>query len=301
MFYSECVNKFILYTSAYSSSATVEYYSINLRMFSEYLDSIKGTYDFDINEITKDIYISYIAYQRNRDIKKVSVRTYARAIKVFLRYCFNEGYMNENVTMNVKFPKSDKKLVVPLSSDVVKKLDSYIFKNTIEKSRNLLIFYLMLDSGLRLGEVINLNLSDIHLEKKYIVINNSKNGKSRVVPMSKKVYKYCVLYMARKKVFIDEAFILDKNNERITKYAIHNMFFKMKTVYKDIHPHLLRHTFATSYIVGGGSLEKLRVLMGHEDYNVTRQYLHIASQVEFINLDIYKLDDVFFEVYNYRK
>ena len=168
MFYSECVNKFILYSSAYSSSATVEYYSINLRMFSEYLNLIKGTYDFDINEITKDIYISYIAYQRNRDIKKVSVRTYARAIKVFLRYCFNEGYMSENVTLNVKFPKSDKKLVVPLSVEVVKQLDLYIFKNTVDKSRNLLIFYLMLDSGLRLGEVINLNVSDIHLKDKFI-------------------------------------------------------------------------------------------------------------------------------------
>lgn len=300
MTYRECVDKYMLYVRAYSSAATVEYYSINLRLFSEYVSKLKGSCDIDINEITKDIYIGYIAYQRNRDIKMVSVRTYARAIKVFLRYCYNEGYINDNVTMNVKFPKSDKKLVVPLTSSVVDSLDRYLNLYTMDRKRNLLIFYLMLDCGMRLGEVVNLNVSDMNFDDKYIAINDSKNGKSRVVPMSQKVYKYA-LYVRSTNYKYCDAFILDKNNRRITKYAIHNMFYKMKKVYKDIHPHLLRHTFATSYIVGGGSLEKLRVLMGHEDYNVTRQYLHIASQVEFINLDIYKLDNVFFEVYNYRK
>lgn len=300
MTYKECKEIFILYVSSYSSSATIEYYKINLRLFSEYLEDLKGSCNIDINEITKDVYIGYIAYQRNRDIKKVSVRTYARAIKVFLRYCFNEGYMNDNVTMNVKFPKSDKKIVVPLSSFFVRSLHTYIELNTLDVYRNLLIFYLMLDSGLRLGEVVNLDLADFHFAEKYIVINDSKNGKSRVVPMSNKVY----VFGSQWKSFRNNmcaAFIQDKKGDRISKYAIHNMFYKMKKVCKDIHPHLLRHTFATSYIVGGGSLEKLRVLMGHEDYNVTRQYLHIASQVQVVNLDIYKLDDVFFEVYNYRK
>ena len=300
MTYNECVNKFMLYIGSYSSSATIEYYKINLRLFSEYIESVKGTCNIDINEVDKDIYIGYISYQRNRDIKKVSVRTYARAIKVFLRYCYNEGYSIENATINVKFPKSDKKVVVPLSSSIVESLDKYLFENTIDRYRNLLIFYLMLDCGLRLGEVVNLNVSDMCFDDKYILINDSKNGKSRVVPMSDKVYRYATLNMKNYYGY-DEAFILNKNNNRISKYAIHNMFHKMKKIYKEVRPHLLRHTFATSYIVGGGSLEKLRVLMGHEDYNVTRQYLHIASQVQVVNLDIYKLDDVFFEVYNYRK
>lgn len=66
-----------------------------------------------------------------------------------------------------------------------------------------------------------------------------------------------------------------------------------------VHAHLLRHTFATSFILGGGTLEVLRVLMGHSDYNVTKEYLHIAAQMRLTNFDIYKLDEVFFKIYNY--
>ncbi|WP_081820350.1 tyrosine-type recombinase/integrase [Robinsoniella sp. KNHs210] len=62
-----------------------------------------------------------------------------------------------------------------------------------------------------------------------------------------------------------------------------------------MHPHLLRHTFATSYIIGGGNLEMLRLLLGHYDYNVTRNYLHLAYQYMILNADIYKLDSVFFK------
>lgn len=69
----------------------------------------------------------------------------------------------------------------------------------------------------------------------------------------------------------------------------------------NIYPHLLRHTFATSFILGGGSLEILRVLMGHSGYDVTKEYLHISQLVSFTGIDIYKLDDVFFRTYSYRK
>lgn len=59
--------------------------------------------------------------------------------------------------------------------------------------------------------------------------------------------------------------------------------------------HLCRHTFATSYIMGGGNLEFLRLLMGHTDYNVTKTYLHLANQYHLMGADVYKLDKVFFK------
>lgn len=62
-----------------------------------------------------------------------------------------------------------------------------------------------------------------------------------------------------------------------------------------LHPHLLRHTFATSYIMGGGNLETLRLLLGHFDYSVTRKYLHLAAQYQITGTDIYRLDPIFFQ------
>lgn len=65
-----------------------------------------------------------------------------------------------------------------------------------------------------------------------------------------------------------------------------------------MHPHMLRHTFATSYIAGGGNLEFLRILLGHSSYNVTQRYLHLAAQCMISDIPMYRLDKCFFKNYN---
>lgn len=301
MMYLDCLNFFKEYIGSYCMPDTVEYYNINLRLFSSWLVGVKGTLRFDINTLTKHDYISYISFQRSRGVKNTSVRTYARAVKAFLRFCYNEGYLLNNITLNVKFPKSDKKIIIPLSQKRVAVLHSAMLKGYMSK-RNICIFYLMLDCGLRLGEVVALNKADVNFDDSYITVVNSKNNKSRIVPMSENVKWYLHQYINDYRYFSKTALILDNHYEkRINKNSIELVFNKLKRYDDDIHPHLLRHTFATSYILGGGSLEVLRVLMGHADYNVTKEYLHIASQVRIADFDIYKLDDVFFKVYNYNK
>jgi len=78
------------------------------------------------------------------------------------------------------------------------------------------------------------------------------------------------------------------------------MFSKLKdkSGVTRVHAHLLRHTFATSFILGGGNLEMLRILMGHSDYAVTQKYLHVAAQMGIIGSEVYKLDRIFFKNYN---
>ena len=62
-----------------------------------------------------------------------------------------------------------------------------------------------------------------------------------------------------------------------------------------LHAHLLRHTFATSYLYYGGNMEMLRLLMGHSSYSILQNYVHLAAQEELINSGLYKLDDIFFK------
>lgn len=296
---SECINAFKLYVSSYTSPETVKYYDINLRMFSDYLISSKGTLDIDINSLNKFDYIGYISKCKSKGVKNTSVRTYARAVKVFLRWCYNEGFLLENLTYNVKFPKPDKKIIIPLTAIRVVTLDDSIWKGYCGK-RDYLIFHLMLDCGLRRKEVVGLDFENINFVDGYITVVDSKNSKSRIIPLPNKV-RYAIRdYTNHWKHHQKGALILDYTySTRITVQAVNCIFYRLKKVDKDMHPHLLRHTFGTSFILGGGSLEILRVLMGHEDYNVTKEYLHIASQSQIVNLDIYKLDDVFFRAYNY--
>lgn len=299
---NDCKTLFITYVMSYASTETVTYYEDNMGFFRRYLESQHKSFDDDINSLAKTDYIGYMAYHKKRGVKNTSVRTYARAIKVFFRYCYNEGYMLENITLNVKFPKSDKRLIVPLTNERVNKLERYIY-HTNMKYRDLAIIHLMIDCGLRLSEVIGLDMCHINFADGYITIIDSKNNKSRVVPLPDKVNDMIHEYLVYQRRGKDTALFLNTScNARITKSVIESLFYRLKkNVDSDLYPHLLRHTFGTSFILGGGSLEILRILMGHEDYNVTKEYLHIANQSQIVCLNIYKLDDVFFRVYNYRR
>ncbi len=300
MTYNEAVEDFILYISSYCSPATLEYYRVNLDFFSNYLFSKYGNLDFDVSLLSRIDYISYISYQRNRKVKNTSVRTYARSVKAFLRYLYNESIILENPTKNVKLPRSDKRIVIPLSSGDVENLDLQL-KSTVFPLRNLCIFHLMLDCGLRLGEVIDLNNSDIDFCNSYITIKNSKCNKSRLVPLPPNLSCYIKRYISRERLANScDNLILNSSCEPISKNSIEMLFSRLKTPTLNVYPHLLRHTFATSFILGGGSLEVLRVLLGHSSYNVTQEYLHIANYVGVANIDIYKIDECMFRAYNYR-
>ena len=299
MFYLEAVDNFMMYISTYCSSATLEYYRINIDFFSDYLLSSRGSLDFDVCSICRDDFIGYISYQRHRNVKNTSVRTYARSVKAFLRYLYNEGIILNNPTLNVKFPRSDKRIVKPLTSSDVRRLDSHI-SLTVYSVRNYCLFHFMLDCGLRLSEVINLKRSDVDFEGGYITINNSKCNKSRLVPLPPFLADALKRYLSSVVFPKCDYLLLNSAGASLSKNAVEMFFSRLKTPDLNVYPHLLRHTFATSFVLGGGSLEVLRVLLGHSSYDVTQQYLHIANYVGVANIDIYKIDECMFRAYNYR-
>ena len=112
--------------------------------------------------------------------------------------------------------------------------------------------------------------------------------------------KYCVIH--RKYTALSSmsyVFLQMRQQEAINSNVIKQLFsrIKKKSGIDRLHPHLCRHTFATSYIKGGGNIEMLRLLLGHTDYKVTRVYLHLAQQSSLLHEDIYQLDPVFFKRY----
>ena len=152
----------------------------------------------------------------------------------------------------------------------------------------------MLDAGLRVQEVCNLKKKDVDLQNRLIYVHDSKYNKSRIVPLSVFLVDIISKYHSK---WNTDYLLCSKSGYQLTDNLIKQLFQKMKkrSGINRLHAHLLRHTFATSYIVGGGNLEKLRIMLGHADYNVTKTYLHLAAQFEIVKYPIYQLDDVFFE------
>lgn len=264
-----------------NSEYTISYYEHSLKMFLDFCGSDLDVEDLDI--VTFKSYQLYIF--ESRQINKISVRTYARAVKVFFRWLYFENFIDIDIN-RLNLMKANKEVILPLSDSEVKQLLAIYDNSSLLSCRNRSIIMLMLDCGLRLGEIVNLQLNDIDSVNHYLVING-KGSKQRVVPFGSAVSEQLNLYLSYRlgsSSAINSVFLTQKFTA-ITHNTIKMMFarLKKKKGLSRIYPHLLRHTFATNYIYNGGNLEVLRVLMGHSNINITQIYIHLASQMHLIN------------------
>ncbi len=263
-----------------NSSYTLEYYKRSLKMFLDFC----GT-DMDIEDIDVVLFKSYQLYiSEHFNINRVSVRTYARAVKVFLRWLYFEEYIDIDVN-KLLLMKASKDVIIPLSDFEVKELINYYDNLTYLGCRNKTMIMLMLDCGLRLSEVVNLKISDLDIKNNFLVING-KGSKQRLVPYGCATKKQFEIYMQyRLNLNNNTSLFLNQNLSSITNNTIKMLFARLKKQekFKRIYPHLLRHTFATNFIYSGGNLEVLRVLMGHSTINITQIYIHLAAQKHLLN------------------
>lgn len=264
-----------------NSKETISYYKICLNMFMDYCGS-----DLDVSDLDVILFKGYQLYlSENKDIKRVSVRTYSRAVRVFYRYLYFEDIIDININ-KLKLIKADKEVIMPLTDIEVKQLLNSFEPLTFLGERDKLMCMLMLDCGLRRGEVVKLKLSDIDKSKRTMIING-KGSKQRIVPFGKTVKNQLMRYLALRteKPCYSDSLFLTIEREPITSNAIKMLFQRLKSSsgISRLYPHLLRHTFATNYILQGGNLEVLRVLLGHSSISITQIYIHLAAQMQLVN------------------
>lgn len=157
------------------------------------------------------------------------------------------------------------------------------FTNSRLSLRNKCFVALMLDCGLRRGEVPRLNVGDVNIKSRTLLING-KGTKQRIVPIGELTLN---LLRSYKQKFLTCAadcspFFLDRSGNRCTNNLMKQVFQELKTVsgIERLHPHLLRHTFATYYLADGGDLETLRLIPGHSNIQTTQMYLHLAFNLK---------------------
>lgn len=314
MLVSDAYEKFMDYGRTYWAPGSISYYERNLGYFFRYLEQVyeRPVDQIDVSLLPDDILFQYVIWLRSKNrysnhplsnkmcvngkIKSNTVNAYMRAVKAFFNHLYQARIVDHQFTDGLKLPRSDYDQIVPLLSQEVDLIDSLFDQELPNDLRNLCIIHLMLDAGLRSCEVISLTAGNVIFASGTIVINRSKGDKSRVVIMAPKLAALLRKYMD---IFHPHGLMFKKvnANEPIDSSVFNALFKRLRrnTGIGRLHPHLLRHTFATSYIMGGGNLEKLRILLGHSDYSVTRMYLHLAVQYQIMDADIYRLDPVFFK------
>lgn len=314
MLINEAFQLFMLDKKAACSDKTLVFYNENLQKFFDFLVLKLEKLDIDASDLSVELLREYVLFLRqqqaysdhplhapqDRRIKNTSVNTYFRAVRTFVNWLQEEEIVSGINVRRVKLPRSDADLVSPLYQSEVDQIDS-LFDVITEKSyRNLCIVHLMLDAGLRLGEVINLRFCDCDFNRNLLLILG-KGSKWRAVVLCPRLKLYLLDYIDTfrfKAGLKDRLFVqLRDHSKPLSENCIKQLFadIRKQTGIDRLHPHLLRHTFATSYIMGGGNLEYLRIMLGHYDYSITQKYLHLGTQYTMLKADIYKLDPAFFE------
>lgn len=269
-----------------NTTKTIKYYSENLALFSRFL----ALHDLDIADVQcYDNYAKMLLKRRN--IKRVTVRTYLRAVRVFLRWCTDKKYIDYGYSVNL--PKSHNELILPLSDEEIKTVYEAFIDKDILTLRNKCIFSMLLDCGLRMSEVVNLKCTDVIFNQNMLVVNG-KGNKQRYVPFGQKL-KEMLLHYDNSVLRDCDMFFVCKNHSAITQNTIKMVFQRLKksTGIKRLHAHLLRHTFATRYLLNGGSLPALRLLLGHADINITQVYLHLAEYYNIVHRQSISTLDMF--------
>lgn len=295
----ETYDLFIRNRSVYCSPETLRSYEGHLKVFFDYLETVGG---MDIGQLSFDdfkdaaLFEDFIIYLRKKNVKNVTIRSYCRIAKAYLRYCYQNDLCPDYLK-GVRLPPDDSVPKVVLYSDEVKKIDACFDMMTQKGRRNYCMFHLMLDCGLRSQEVRHLRYEDIDRERNIIHILDSKGCKSRITLIPDFLIDEIDYYMRRRSDSSGVLFVSLRSGEPVTADTVKHLFSRLKkeSGIKRLHAHLLRHTFATSYLIGGGNLEFLRVFMGHSDYNVTKIYSQLAAESKMLGVDVYHLDPIFFE------
>ena len=268
-----------------NTGKTVDYYKGAFHIFRLFYNC-----DNDINPITVSLLRKYTLYlQEERSLSSTSIQSYVRAIRAFLTWCYNEEILPVNYSEKYKLPKATRKTIDILTDDEIHRLMTSFNLNYTIHLRNYCICALMLDSGLRMEEVVKLDINNLHLNSRYIIVDG-KGNKQRTVPIGDKTCKYLIKYL-RKRIPTEktDSLFLMASGKPITVNTIKQLFRKLKKKVNipRLRAHLLRHTFATKYLINGGDVYSLQQILGHTTLEMVKKYVHITHQIQVKNFKDY--------------
>lgn len=267
-----------------NSPKTIIYYTCALKSFTNFHSA-----DAPLESITLALLRQYAASLQNRPLNSVSRQSYIRALRAFLTWCYEQDYLPVNYSEKFRLPKAKRQEINVLTDAEARRLmDSFDQKSTLQL-RNYCICALMLDSGLRMNEVVTLQVENVHVAEGYAIVNG-KGNKQRTVPLGLQGRRALSRYLRQRPAPPNSGPVFVLSNGRpITQTTVKTLFRKLK---KDLdmprlHAHLLRHTFATRFLENGGDIYTLQHILGHTSLEMVRRYVHLTQRKTAVKFPAY--------------
>ncbi len=284
---SEFIN-WIKVEKNYSDHSIVAY-SKDLSELAIYID--KEKYDDNIKSIDFFLLRGFVADLYERNLSKSSIERKISTIKSFFKFLYKKGFIEENPARLVKFPRKEKHLPSVFNIDDMFNLLDLPDKTNATGLRDAIILELMYATGVRVSELVGLNLSDVDLKNGRIRVKG-KGKKERIVPIVPEIvemiYKYTEIMhqvLVKGKFIETEALIINKLGTRMSDRSIRRIveeYLKKAGLPLDYSPHSFRHSFATHLLENGADLRSIQDLLGHESLATTQKYtnMDIASMLK---------------------
>ena len=251
----------------------------------EYIDFLVKNYALkDPERITKQHIRNFIGRLKRKHNTASSISRKMSAIRSFHKYLMLEKIVFVNVTLGISLPKKEQKLPQILSVEEINALMIAADGDEPLELRNRAMLELLYGSGLRISELINVKLGDLHLNMGFLNVLG-KGNKERIVPLGEEGRYSLRRYLDKgrpqlKKIPGDIVFV-NNSGSSISRVGFYKTLKKLALkagITKDVSPHTLRHSFASHLLENGVNLRMVQELLGHEDISTTQIYTHISKK-----------------------
>lgn len=266
------------------SKLTLDSYARDIEKFALFLDKE----DIQMNEVDAIVIRNFLTDELNEGISKRSCRRRLSALRQFYRFLVNKGYANDNPFNYIDSPKQPIKYPRALYKEQIKEILTLNSKRSDELAqRDQAILSVLYFTGLRASEAVNLTLQSISLNQRILRVIG-KGNKERIVPFSNECKEALNKYIKdSRNVLLSKSSVptnvlfLNKYGKPLTTRGLEYILddIEMKTgSFMGLHPHLLRHSFATHLLENGADLRTIQELLGHQSINATQVYTHVSTE-----------------------
>ena len=224
----------------------------------------------------------FAAQAHRRGLNGRSIQRYLSAIRSFCNYLLREQVITHNPAQDVRAPKAEQRLPDTLNVDDIDRLLAVDAQDTLAV-RDLAMLELMYSSGLRLSELVTLDLEDMDLQERMVRVTG-KGSKTRVIPIGRKAIIALRAWLQLRPVKLETgetAVCTGHSGRRLSHRAVQQRVRRWgqhQGIAGNLHPHTLRHSFASHLLESSGNLRAVQELLGHADISTTQIYTHLDFQ-----------------------
>ena len=266
-----------------ASEKTIEGYRSDLMAFESFYKSLDS--DLSWNTLDVDVAREWVVSMMARGGKASSAQRRLSAIRSFYRFLLLRGYVEHNPMQSLVAPKKERSLPTFVREDEMTRLldQEGMFADTFEGRRDHLIVAMFYETGLRLSELVGLNIRDVEISSQQLRVTG-KGNKQRIVPFGNGLLHLINIYMGERAELdaaADQPFFVNNNGRRLVPQMVRNMVKRqlgLVTLQQKRSPHVLRHTFATTMLNHHADLQSVKELLGHEKLSTTEIYTHTTFE-----------------------